>query len=114
MNEIEIIKWAVQQGGGWVVAIMIFLFYRKDALRKQDNLKEAHERRDKHEDRLMDLLEKTARSSESLTLVIGTLNKTVEEHHRFTMLAVERIGDVLLKIQKDATSVLERLDAKLE
>ena len=90
--DLEMVKLAAQQGGGYVLAIVVLAFYRLDHLKKQKGLREAHERRDAREENLLEIIERQATASEALVRMIEQLDATLTEHHRIETAWGERLG----------------------
>lgn len=90
--DLEVLKWGAQQGAGWVAAAVMVWVYRRDHLRKQAGLREAHERRDAREERLLVIIERHATAGEALVQTIAKLDATLIEHHRFAAAWTERLG----------------------
>lgn len=79
-----------------MLAALIFMAYRRDVLRQRNGLKEAHERRDRREDKLLEISERVgviaeggrvamehqASTNEDLAAAIRDLARTAEERDR--------------------------------
>jgi len=66
-----------------LLALGIFVyFYRRDVLRKVQGLREAHERRDKREERMIQALEANATNSEKVAGAINLLGEIVRRSER--------------------------------
>lgn len=63
MDDIKGIEWLLQQGGGYALAGLIFFFYRKDVLRRLEELKE-------EKSILIDLVSEVKVTLNELTLLI--------------------------------------------
>lgn len=92
-----------------LVAGILGYFYRRDFLRKIAGLRNAHERRDVREERLLSIVERQAAASEALVLTIAKLDETLIEHHRFATAWADRLTTQVGEIGHDVKNVLDRL-----
>lgn len=108
----KLIELALTQGAGVAIALVLLVFYRRDHLHKQAWLREAHDRRDAREDRLLAIVERQAAASEALVQTIAKLDATLTEHHRFAAAYTERLGvqvDAIPgKVALDVAGAVER------
>ncbi len=82
MQEIELIKTLSPLGIGGLLACVIFVYYRLDFLRERDDHAGEHERQVKREERLLDVIERSAAASERLAVTIENLGKMLEHDAR--------------------------------
>lgn len=110
--DLDLLKWAANQGGAWLALIVILVLYRKDHMHKQTTLREAHDRRDKREDRLLEIIERHATAAEGLVNVITKLDSTLAEHHRFAVAQTEKLTEHIMalpgKVSHDVAGFVER------
>lgn len=100
--DLELVKWAVGQGGGWAALIVVGYFYRRDFMRKQHGLQDAHRRRDDREERFIAAIQQLAGA-------LGTLSKDLAHHHETEVAALDRLEDASREIGHDAKNILVRV-----
>jgi hypothetical protein len=65
-----------------VLTILLAFFYRRDFLRKQNGLREAHERRDKRDELLIEVIQKNAAAFEGNRDALRELGANIKEAQR--------------------------------
>lgn len=103
--DLELVKWAVGQGGGWAALIVVGYFYRRDHLRKQHGLQDAHRRRDDREERFIAAIQQLAGA-------LGTLSKDLAHHHEIEVAALDRVENAVDQVGHDVKNVLLRVSVR--
>ena len=82
MPDLDLIKTLSPLGVGGLLAVVIFIFYRLDFLRERRNHVVELDRQMKREERLLDMIERSAAASERLAITIENLGKMLEHEWR--------------------------------
>lgn len=101
MDNAEFVKWAAAQGAGWVAAIIVCYFYRRDVMKKNGDVLRS-------EGRLFDMIERYSSATERLVGAIDKLDGTLGEHQRFVSMSLERLTRDVGEVSHDVKNLLNR------